>query len=237
MLRVEGLSARYGEFVALEDVSFAINAGDFALFLGRNGVGKSTLLRAISGVGVEASGEMWLGDGRLDSIAPHRRARKGIAHVPEGRRPFKNLTVLENLQIGQLASNRAKRVDDGLDEALDLFPRLRERLKQKAGTLSGGEQQMLVIGRGLMSDPEILMLDEPSLGLAPIVKEALFAQIKRVRERRKMTIIMAEQEAITSIPLATRIFLMDRGRLVREFAPGEVDGRDIVHQYLTPGTK
>ncbi|RDE10147.1 ABC transporter ATP-binding protein [Pelagibacterium lacus] len=214
MLEVRNLSLRYGRHRALEDVSVSVGEGETVVILGANGAGKSSLLKAIAGLARPEKGSEITIDGRsLIGVAPHRIPETGIALVPEGRGMFGDLTVEENLLLG--ANPRRARAGEAERSALvyDLFPRLAERRRQSVRTMSGGEQQMVAIGRALMSNPQYLMLDEPSLGLAPIVVTELFAALDRVK-KTGVALLLVEQNVSISLSISDRGYLMEAGRIV-----------------------
>ena len=217
MLEVSGLSARYGNVAALRDVSLEVRAGELVALIGANGAGKSTLLRAIAGLLVPAAGRVAL-DGRdVTGQAPEAMIRAGVALVPERRRVFAPLTVLDNLELGGYALPRGRefrsRLEAGLEEAYRLFPVLRRRRGQLAGTLSGGEQQMLAIGRALMTRPRLLLCDEPSLGLAPLVVQEIMRLLSTLREAGT-TILLVEQNARMALRAADRAYVLEVGSVV-----------------------
>ena len=216
MLKVSGLSVAYGGLRALEDVSLEVAEGEFVTIVGPNGAGKTTLLRAISGSVRAGAGRLELRGRDLGPLATHQRARLGIAHVPEGRRVFPSLTVAENLALGSY--RRAARVHrrEGLEAVLALFPVLYERRQQLAGSLSGGEQQMVALGRGLMAEPDLLLLDEPSQGLGPRVVEQIFETIDRIRRERQLTILLVEQRVVEALELCDRGYVLETGRVALE---------------------
>jgi branched-chain amino acid transport system ATP-binding protein len=213
VLRIEDLSVSYGGLRALNGVSLEVGAGEFVAVVGPNGAGKTTIFKTISGT-VPASGGRITFEGRdLLGIPPHRRAQLGIAHVPEGRQVFASMTVLENLQLG--ASSPAGREHWVRNQAsiLALFPALKSRLKQLAGTLSGGEQQMVAIGRGLASSPKLLMLDEPSLGLAPAVADAIFEGVEQIHREQGISVLLVEQRVAEAIESCDRGYVLESGRV------------------------
>ena len=213
MLRIEGLSVHYGGLRALEGVALQVGDSEFVTIVGPNGAGKTTLLKAISGTVTPQGGRIEYDGQDLLALPAHARAGLGIAHVPEGRKVFPSLTVQENLEMGGYrASARARRAET-LDAVYRLFPVLRERRAQLAGTLSGGEQQMLAIGRGLMAQPALLLLDEPSLGLAPRVVDAIFESITKIRERQRLPILLVEQRVVEALELCDRGYVLEAGRL------------------------
>ena len=210
LLTVEHLGVSYGHVRAVETVSFAVQAGEAVAILGANGAGKSSVVRAIAGV-VRASGVMTLNGQRIDGLPSHRRAALGLGYVPEGRRVFADMTVRENLQMGAYLQPRT--VAAGLELVFTTFPRLAERQRQLAATLSGGEQQMLAIGRALMRSPTLLMLDEPSLGLSPILVQVIYRALLDIR-RRGTTLLLAEQSAHVALGLSDRAYVLETGRVV-----------------------
>ncbi len=216
MLSITGLSVAYGGLHALERVSLEVRAGEFVTIVGPNGAGKTTLLKAISGAVPAAAGRIEYGGRDLGRLAAAARARLGIAHVPEGRKVFPSLTVLENLEMGSYRAEARRRRAEGLDMVYALFPPLRERRGELAGTLSGGQQQMLALGRGLMARPDLLLLDEPSQGLAPRLVEAIFEAIARIREARGLTILLVEQRVVEAVELCDRAYVLETGRIVLE---------------------
>jgi branched-chain amino acid transport system ATP-binding protein len=210
VLAVESLDVRYGAIHALRGVSFEVRAGEIVTLIGSNGAGKSTLLRAISGLVRASAGAIRLGGADISRHAPEAIVALGCSHAPEGRRIFANLTVLENLQMG--AWPRRAEQAANLERVFALFPRLRERLAQRGGTLSGGEQQMLAIGRALMAGPKVLLLDEPSLGLAPLLVRQIF-QIVREINAQGITVVLVEQNAHQALRVAKRAYVLETGAL------------------------
>jgi len=213
MLKISGLSVSYGGLRALLDVSLEVAEGEFVTIVGPNGAGKTTLLRTISGVVRGAAGQIELRGRDVAPLAAHQRAALGIAHVPEGRRIFPSLSVIENLELGSYRPAARARRREGLEAVLALFPVLRERSQQLAGSLSGGEQQMLALGRGLMAQPDLLLLDEPSQGLGPRVVEQIFETIDRIRKDRRLTILLVEQRVVEALELCDRGYVLETGRV------------------------
>jgi branched-chain amino acid transport system ATP-binding protein len=228
-LAVADLTVAYGDVVAARDVSFALRAGEVFVLLGANGAGKTSILRCISGLVPARSGSVRYGDAPLSGLAPHQVARAGVAHVPEGRRIFPNLTVEENLTVSFI-----RRQDDRsavLDAVYALFPRLAERRRQFGGTLSGGEQQMLAIGRAMMNSPSLLMLDEPSLGLSPLLADLVFERLAAINARGT-TILLVEQNA-TCLELATNGVILQNGRVLLAGDRAELQDSEFVRRaYL-----
>lgn len=212
MLDVTGLTVSYGKHVALGDVSIRVEAGEMVAILGANGAGKSSLLNAIGGRVRPRSGGISLRGTDLLALPQHALVEQGIALVPEGRGIFPTLSVAENLALGANPERARGRRDGSLAAVFELFPRLQERQRQIAGTMSGGEQQMVAIGRALMSSPDLLLLDEPSLGLAPILVKEVFAALKRIRETG-LTIMIVEQNARATLALADRAYLIEAGQI------------------------
>jgi branched-chain amino acid transport system ATP-binding protein len=212
MLEVRGISAGYGSFRALFDVSLEVRAGEAVGVIGPNGAGKTTLMRVISKIISPSAGEVTMEGTPLGSVPPHRVVELGIAHVPEHRRLFPRLTVEENLRMGAFHPEARRRFRDRLDFVYDLFPRLRERRHQMAGTMSGGEQQMCAIGRALMSGPKLLLMDEPSAGLAPVIVQQVFALVRRIRAEG-YTVLIVEQNIQQVLRVVDRAYLLEVGTI------------------------
>jgi branched-chain amino acid transport system ATP-binding protein len=219
LLRVEGLQVRYGAIRALEGVRLEVRPAEIVTLIGANGAGKSTLLRAISGLVRPSAGTIHFQGADVTGERPERLVALGISHVPEGRRIFANLTVRENLQMG--AYLRPEREPEGMARVFGLFPRLRERLAQPGGTLSGGEQQMLAIGRALMAEPRLLLLDEPSLGLAPLLVQQIFAIVREINAQGT-TVVLVEQNARQALRVAQRAYVLETGELALEGAAADL---------------
>jgi branched-chain amino acid transport system ATP-binding protein len=213
VLSIRSLSVNYGGLRALSDVSVEIARGQFVAVVGPNGAGKSTLFKAISGTVSPAEGEISYNGRDLTAVSPAERAHLGIAHVPEGRQVFASMTVAENLDMGAYTKNGRARRAELLPMILELFPVLAERRNQLAGTLSGGEQQMLAIGRGLASAPELLMLDEPSMGLAPAVVDAIFERIRDIHRTHGLTILLVEQRVVEAVEACDYGYVLETGRV------------------------
>ena len=235
MLKIEGVSAYYGNIVALKGVDVEVNAGEIVTLIGANGAGKSTLMMTVFGAPRARSGRI-LFDGRdITGLPTHEIARLRIAQSPEGRRIFPRMTVMENLQMGAAIDDLAHFEED-LERVTTLFPRLRERLEQRGGTLSGGEQQMLAIARALMSRPRLLMLDEPSLGLAPLIVKQIFDVIRDLNTRDGLTVFLVEQNAFHALKLAHRGYVMVNGRVTMSGSGRELLARPEVRAaYLEGG--
>jgi branched-chain amino acid transport system ATP-binding protein len=216
LLKVTNLSASYGAIKALHNVSLSVRKGEIVTLLGANGAGKSTTLRCISGLIRPTGGIIEFQGQSLIGIEAHEIVKRGLAHAPEGRRIFAEMSVRENLEMGAYirstkTAQDKKEIEEDLEETFKLFPRIKERLKQVAGTLSGGEQQMLAIARALMQRPKLLMLDEPSLGIAPVLVEAIFKALLEVNRRRGMTLLLVEQNAAAALSIAHRAYVLESG--------------------------
>lgn len=233
MLRVTDLHATYGDIGVLKGITLEILTGEIVCLLGANGAGKSTLLKAISGVLHPSQGNVLFQDQDITRYSPHKIVRMGLSHVPEGRQIFSRLTVMQNLLLGGYPRKSKKaEAQELFDSIFNLFPILEERLKQKAGTLSGGEQQMLAISRSLMSRPRLLLLDEPSLGLAPMIVEEIFRVIKDLRSRG-ISILLVEQNVIGALNIADRGYIMEIGKIAAHGKAAEMRGDDEVRRrYL-----
>jgi branched-chain amino acid transport system ATP-binding protein len=215
MLTLEGVNVFYGGIHALRDVSLTVRAGEVVTLIGANGAGKSTTLRAICGLLTPASGRVLFEGQDITGQPAHSLVPRGISMAPEGRGVFANLTVLENLEMGAYLVKDAERIRQDLERGFTMFPRLRERMKQKAGTLSGGEQQMLAIARALMSRPRLLLLDEPSLGLAPIVCQTIFSTIDAIKNAGT-TVLLVEQNANAALKHSDRAYVLETGAVILE---------------------
>ncbi|MCG6917736.1 MAG: ABC transporter ATP-binding protein [Deltaproteobacteria bacterium] len=213
MLEVQNMDVFYGDLQVLWDISFEVEQGEIVALVGANGSGKSTTLKTLSGLLRPANGSIRFLDQRLDQIPANKIIEHGIAHVPEGRRLFPEMTVRENLIMGSLTPQAKQKRNETMEWIFGLFPRLREREKQMAGTLSGGEQQMLAVGRGLMALPKMIMFDEPSLGLAPILVAEIFKIIKRINQEG-VTVLVTEQNTKQTLEISTRGYVLENGRVV-----------------------
>lgn len=233
MLKVSDLHASYGRKIkALQGVSLDVRSKEIVCLIGANGAGKSTLLKTISGLLDPDAGEIVFNGHRVDSFSAHRTAGLGLVHVPEGRRIFPRLTVLENLEMGAFTRDQRKEREEDLERVCALFPVLGERLVQEGGTLSGGEQQMLAMGRALMARPRLLMLDEPSMGLAPLVVRKIFSVIQEIH-RSGIPVLLVEQNAQEALRIAHRGYVIETGKIVREGdAPGLLNDAAVRAAYL-----
>ena len=215
ILEVRDLHVSYGAIHAVQGVSFEINEGEIVALIGSNGAGKSTILRTISGLEKAKSGSILFQGTELTKLKAHKIVEQGIAHVPEGRRIFPKLTVTENLYMGANLRKDKEGIKESLEKVFDVFPRLKERAKQEAGTLSGGEQQMLALGRALMTQGKLLMLDEPSMGLAPIIVEEIFEIIKKINADGT-TILLIEQNAFLALNTAVHAYVLETGKITMQ---------------------
>jgi len=232
MLTIENLNVHYGGIHALRGISLSVPEGKIVTLIGANGAGKSTTLRSISGIVRPSSGQIEFEDQDLTKLEPHQIVERGVVMVPEGRRVFPDMTVIENLYLGAHIRSDHDGVMQDLGRVFELFPRLKEREKQHAGTLSGGEQQMLAVGRALMSSPKLLTMDEPSLGLAPILVEQVFDIIRRIHEEGR-TILLIEQNARAALDVADYGYILESGEIVLEGPGAELAQNDDVRKaYL-----
>ncbi len=215
MLELRHVYTRYGEVECLKGVTLNVNRGEVVALLGANGAGKTTVLKTISGLIRPAAGEVLYDGKSMTGLSPEEVVRSGIAHVPEGRKIFQRLEVKENLELGAYTRRDRKQIQEDLQNVFELFPILKKRLAQKAGTLSGGEQQMLALGRALMSRPSVLLLDEPSLGLAPIFVSTIFKMIETIHQQGK-TILLVEQNAHMALKVASRAYVLETGSMALE---------------------
>lgn len=231
LLSISGLAAGYGAITAVKGIDLEVNEGEIVTLIGSNGAGKSTTLRAISGLIRARAGSIEFNQKPIDRLAPHEIVSLGISHVPEGRGIFARLTVRENLIMGAFQRND-REVNADLDRVYDLFPRLKERLGQTGGTLSGGEQQMLAMGRALMARPKMLLLDEPSMGLSPLLVETIFATIRSIQQQGA-TILLVEQNALMALEVADRAYVLESGLITLKGSGDELAKDDSVRRaYL-----
>jgi branched-chain amino acid transport system ATP-binding protein len=232
LLRVDDVHTFYGNIHALKGVSVSVEQGEIVTLIGSNGAGKSTLLKTISGLLRPRTGAIFLQEQRIDRTPPHQIVELGICQSPEGRRIFPRMSVRENLEMGAFSRRDAAEIPSDLERVFTLFPRLRERVGQTAGTLSGGEQQMLAIGRSLLARPTVLLLDEPSMGLAPILVETIFGVIREINQSGT-TILLVEQNALMALSVASRGYVIQTGQIVLEDSAGELAKNELVRQaYL-----
>ena len=234
LLEVTNLVARYGRITALADVSLTVAEGEVVTLIGANGAGKTTTLRAISGLVRPASGTIRFGGRDITRLAPNEIVRAGIGHSPEGRRVFPRMTVRENLELGAYTRRAKAEIAEDTERVLTIFPRLRERYAQKAGTMSGGEQQMLAIGRALMSRPRLLLLDEPSLGLSPILVQTIFDVIRDI-SARGTTILLIEQNARQALAVASRGYVLEVGRVAHQGRAADLAASEAVRAAYLGG--
>ena len=236
LLEIDGLVARYGRITALAGVSLRVDEGEIVTLIGANGAGKTTTLRAISGLVRPAAGTVRFGGADLRALTPSSIVRLGIGHAPEGRRVFPRMTVRENLELGAYTRSGKAEIAGDLRAVLETFPRLAERIEQKAGTMSGGEQQMLAIGRAMMGRPRLLLLDEPSLGLSPLFVQTIFSVIRRINERGT-TVLLIEQNAHQALAVASRGYVLETGRVAFAGSSAELlASEDVREAYLGSGT-
>ncbi|WP_409272631.1 ABC transporter ATP-binding protein [Neobacillus sp. SCS-31] len=234
MLKVDGINVYYGNIHALKDVSLEINEGEIVTLIGANGAGKSTLLKTISGLLKPKRGQINFKGENIAGKAAQTIVKHGISHVPEGRRVFANLTVEENLELGAYLRKDKAGIKADFEKVYDLFPRLLERKKQQAGTLSGGEQQMLAMGRALMARPRLLLLDEPSMGLAPLLVKTIFRIISEINETGT-TILLVEQNAHMALSIANRAYVIETGRVVLSGTAAELNESEQVKMAYLGG--
>lgn len=233
MLKVSGIHVYYGAIHALKGVSFTIQQGELVTLLGGNGAGKTTTLKTLSGLLRPTRGAVHLEGEPLHRIDAHKIVQRGVAHVPEGRKIFPRFTVLENLKIGGYARDKGALAPE-LDFVFRMFPRLKERQKQYAGTLSGGEQQMLAIGRALMAKPKLLLLDEPSMGLAPKIVEQILETIRTINQAG-VTVLLVEQNAAMALAISHRGYVLETGQVILQGTASELAGNDLVRQAYLGG--
>lgn len=232
LLTLENVHSYYGRIHALKGISLEVNEGEIVTLIGANGAGKSTTLRTISGLLHPKQGKILFGGKDISQIDPHKIVQAGVGHVPEGRGIFPKLTVKENMEMGAFTIDDQAEVERRMEYAFELFPRLKERISQKGGTLSGGEQQMLATARGLMLNPKILMLDEPSMGLAPVLVELIFDIIKQMNEKGT-TILLVEQNALMALSIAHRGYVLQTGQIViADTAENLKANPTVQHAYL-----
>jgi branched-chain amino acid transport system ATP-binding protein len=227
LLEVKNLDSFYGDLQVLWDVSLHVERGELISIIGANGAGKTTLLKSIVGVVKPKRGSIIFNGNRIDGYPPHKIVSEGVVYVPEGRRVFPRMTVLDNLRMGAYTKAARERVEDSLKYVFERFPILKERRNQAAGTLSGGEQQMLAIARGLMSLPKLLLLDEPSMGLAPVMVTKIFDIIKNIN-REGTTVVLVEQDALRALRISDRCYIMETGRVTLEGKSSDLERNEYV---------
>ena len=233
ILNVNDLNDYYGGIHAIKNISFNIKKGEIVSLIGANGAGKTSTLHAISGLVPIKSGEISLNGENVTNIEAHKLVSLGMAHVPEGRRIFTELTVLENLEMGAYTRNDTEQIKEDIKHMFTLFPRLAERKKQLAGTMSGGEQQMLAMARALMSSPSLLLLDEPSMGLAPLLVQEIFNIIERINKEENVTVLLVEQNANMALSIADRGYVLETGKIILEGTGKELlSNPEIKKAYL-----
>ena len=238
MLKISNVETFYGKIQALRGVDLDVNDGEIVSLIGSNGAGKSTLLMTISGVNKAKRGNIVFNGVNIENKQPHKIVDMGICQVPEGRRIFSRLTVEENLRLGAHANEKGKYFENDIKEVYDLFPVLSDRKTQRGGTLSGGEQQMLAIGRALMSKPKVLLLDEPSLGIAPKLVNQIFVSIKNINKEKNVTIFLVEQNAKKALELADRAYVLVNGKVtIKGSGKDLLKNKDIQAAYLEGGAK
>jgi len=233
MLEINNLHVRYGGIHALQGISLEVPDGKIVALLGSNGAGKSTTLRTVSGIVKPDAGEVLFNGENMIGLKSFEVLRKGIAMVPEGRRVFRNLTVFENIEMGAYIRSDKREIEEDIQDLFRLFPRLEERKKQSAGTLSGGEQQMLALARALMSRPKLIMIDEPSLGLAPVLSQSVLRKLKELNEAEGQTILLIEQNARAALSIADYAYILETGNIVLQGAASDLINDDNVRKsYL-----
>lgn len=235
MLEVSDLEVRYGQIEALHGISLKVPQGSIVTLIGANGAGKSTTLRAISGIVRTHAGSITFEGETITGVPAHEIVGRGLSHVPEGRMVFPNLTVLENLRMGAYLRRDHKNFGKDFDYVFGFFPRLKERIKQSAGTLSGGEQQMLAIGRALMSKPKCLMLDEPSLGIAPLLVKTIFEKIKEINRTLGITVLLVEQNANLALEVSSYGYVLETGRTILEDTSAALRSNEKVKESYLGG--
>lgn len=234
LLKVDKINVYYDKIQALKEISFDIKEGEIVSFIGANGAGKTTTLKSISSLLNVKNGNIYFEGNNITNIQAHKLVYYGIAHVPEGRKIFTDLTVLDNLELGGYI-NTSKENKERIEEVFNLFPRLRERKYQLAGTMSGGEQQMLAIGRALMSKPKLLLLDEPSMGLAPLLVKEIFEIIKEINKKSNVTILLVEQNAKMALEISDRAYVMETGHVVLEGSGLDLINNPIIKKAYLGG--
>ncbi|MDB5254313.1 MAG: Fe(3+)-transporting ATPase, branched-chain amino acid transport system ATP-binding protein [Parcubacteria group bacterium] len=231
LLKIKDVHVHYGGVKALNGADISIDEGEVVALMGPNGAGKSTVLKAIFGIAPIDSGHILWHEQQISPVS-HEMVERGIAFVPQGRRVFKHLTVRENLEVGGFVIKDKKIIEKRIEEVLDLFPALRHKIKEKSGSLSGGQQQMLAIARGLMIDPKVLLLDEPSLGLAPKIVKEVFEKIKEINERRKTAIVVVEHNIKSILEIVQRAYVLDKGKVVASDTPKNLIASNVLEKVF-----
>ena len=231
LLQLKDISVHYGSVRALENVSIQIDEGEIVALMGPNGAGKSTVLKAIFSLAPISKGKILWEENEVRPIS-HEMVERGISFVPQGRRVFKNLTVKENLEVGGYVIKDQKEIANRIENVLDIFPMLRTKLHEKSSSLSGGQQQMLALARGLMIDPKVLLLDEPSLGLAPKIVKEVFQKIKEINEKRKTAIVVVEHNIKSILEIAKRAYVLDKGRIVVSDTPKNIISNNVLEKVF-----
>ena len=227
LLTMEGVRANYGDFQALFNITLEIRAGEIVTLIGANGAGKTTTLRVVSGLLPSQHGRLRFEGQDISKLPPHEIVVRGVSHVPEGRQLFPHMSVEENLALGAYIRRARSRLKDAMEEQFELFPRLKERRRQLAGTLSGGEQQMVAIARGLMTAPRLLLLDEPSLGLAPKIVEEVFAKVQQI-SKSGVTVLIVEQNVVDGLSISDRGYVVENGEITLQGTPKELLGNEQI---------
>ena len=234
LLKVDNINVYYGNIHAVKDISFEVDQGEIVTLIGANGAGKSTTLKTISGLLKPKTGDILYKGSSIKGMRAHKIVEAGLAHVPEGRHVFLHMTVEENLDMGAY-TQPASTIAPNKEKVFELFPRLKERRKQLAGTMSGGEQQMLAIARGLMSDPSMVMLDEPSLGLAPVIVDDVFDVIHNINSVKKLPVILVEQNAYMALSISNRCYVLENGRIAHSGKSSELIQSDVIRETYLGG--
>ena len=237
MLKISNVETFYGKIQALRGVDLDVNDGEIVSLIGSNGAGKSTLLMTISGVNKAKRGNIVFNGENIENKEPHKIVDMGISQVPEGRRIFSRLTVEENLRLGAHANEKGKYFENDIKDVYDLFPVLSDRKTQRGGTLSGGEQQMLAIGRALMAKPKIILMDEPSMGLSPILVKEVFSIIEKLNKDLGITILLVEQNARLALNISSRAYIMENGKIVLEGSSKDLSNNEDVKEFYLGGGK